>query len=422
MLTFFITLVLILGVNTMVWGLIGLGRVVAHRVRPLRIGRHNGERLQPSDVAVLIAAHNEELVVANTIKSALAQVPLGNVFVASDASVDETALIAASSGASVVELMPNRGKAGALVAAIAHFRLAENFKVVMLLDADTQLASNYMQTGLPFFDDPDVVVVAGRAATHTRPEAPTRVGRFLVAYRERFYVVVQVLLKYGQAARHVNVVSIVPGFASMYRSRILSQIDIGAPGLAIEDFNMTFEVHAKKLGRIAFHPEAAIAYTQDPDTVYDYIKQLRRWTLGFWQTLRRHGFRYGRFWGSLVLYVAELITSSILLVLLLPILLLSLASTLWVALTADQSSFIGSFSGFIPPQAVLIGVLLPDYLLTILAVVVTRRPRYLLLGLAFPLIRIVDAAICLASLPQAYFGRSTGTWKSPARRPVTQRT
>jgi biofilm PGA synthesis N-glycosyltransferase PgaC len=59
--------------------------------------------------------------------------------------------------------------------------------------------------------------------------------------------------------------------------------------------------------------------------------------------------------------------------------------------------------------------------LTILVVIVTRRPRYLVLGLGFPLIRIIDAAICLATLPQAFFGRSTGTWKSPVRRPVTQR-
>jgi cellulose synthase/poly-beta-1,6-N-acetylglucosamine synthase-like glycosyltransferase len=415
MLSFIVVLVLVLGINTMIWGLAGLTRVVIHWVHPPRAPQP-GQRLEPSDVAVLIAAHNEELVIANTIRSASALVPVGNIFVASDASTDATAVVARQIGANVVELVPNRGKAGALVAAIEHFRLAETFQVVMLLDADTQLAPDYMETGLPFFDDPEVVAVAGRAATIVEPPSPTRMGRFLVAYRERFYVVVQFLLKYGQAARGANVVSIVPGFASMYRSRILEHIDISAPGLAIEDFNMTFEVHAKKLGRIAFHPRAAIAYTQDPDTFRDYTKQLSRWALGFWQTLRRHGFRFGRFWGSLVLYVAELITSSVMLVLLVPVLLVSIGSSAWVSATADHVSPIAWFAGAIPPQAVLVGVLLPDYLLTVLVVIVTRRPSYLLLGLAFPLIRIIDAGICLRALPRAFFGRSTGTWKSPERR------
>ncbi|MBG6059204.1 biofilm PGA synthesis N-glycosyltransferase PgaC [Cryobacterium sp. MP_M5] len=426
MLSFLVVLILVMGVNTALWGSVGAARVVAHWARRLSAhgshsqlapGAHAGSRrLTPDDVAVLVAAHNEELVIANTIRSAAGIVPVRNIFISSDASSDATADIARECGANVVELLPNRGKAGALVAAIDHFHLADRFAVVMLLDADTQLAPDYMATGLPFFDDPEVVAVAGRAATVTSPPSPTRLGRFLVAYRERFYVVVQYLLKFGQAARPANVVSIVPGFASMYRSRILADIDICAPGLAIEDFNMTFEVHAKKLGRIAFHPRAAIAYTQDPDTLRDYTKQLRRWTLGFWQTVRRHGFRYGRFWGALALYVFELITSSIMMLLFIPLLMLSIGATVWEEVAADHTGVVASIATAIPPTAVFVGVLLPDYLLTVLVVIVTRRPRYLVLGFAFPLVRVVDAAICLWTLPQAFFGRSTGTWKSPARR------
>ena len=431
MLSLIVVLILVVGVNTALWGTVGLGRVVAQafRKRP-RSARHRlsqptagragtapAGRVTPNDVAVLIAAHNEELVIRNTIRSAARLVPVGNIFIASDASKDTTAAIAEESGANVVELLPNRGKAGALVAAITHFRLAERFEIVMLLDADTQLADDYMETGLPYFDDPGVVAVAGRAATVTDPPSPTRLGRFLVAYRERFYVVVQFLLKYGQAARFANVVSIVPGFASMYRSRILADIDISAPGLAIEDFNMTFEVHAKRLGRIAFHPLAAIAYTQDPDTFRDYTKQLRRWTLGFWQTVRRHGFRFGTFWGALALYVFELVTSSMMMLIFLPLLLFSLAASAWGEVSADPVWI--AVAQAIPPASIVIGVLVPDYLLTILVVVVTGRAHYLVLGVGFPLVRIVDAFICLRTIPQAFFGRSSGTWKSPERRSNT---
>ena len=423
MLTFILVLVMVLGVNTLLWGFTGAGRFAIRQLRKRREPHESGQ-VTVDDVAVLIAAHNEELVIANTIRSALSVgVPSDHIFVASDGSSDATAGIARDFGAQVLELDPNRGKAGALAAAIEHFRLADNFEVVLLLDADTRLAPDYMTTGLPLFDEQDVVAVAGRAATITEPESPTRVGRFLVAYRERFYVVVQYLLKNGQAARPANVVSIVPGFASMYRSRILGSIDICAPGLAIEDFNMTFEVHAKKLGRIAFHPRAAIAYTQDPDTYRDYTKQLHRWSLGFWQTVRRHGFHFRRFWGALVLFVFELLTSSIMLLATIPLLLASFAASAWIALSGDHSEVATSIVQLVPPTAVLLGVLIPDFMLTIFVAIVTRRPKYLLLGLGFPLMRIVDAAICLRTLPEAYLAKRSrqgnGTWKSPVRRTVS---
>lgn len=420
MLTFFIVLVMVIGVNTALWGLVGIGRVVTSGMR--RDVASVGECPTVNDVAVLIAAHNEEQVIAGTIKSALSLVPRGHVFVASDGSTDRTVTISRRHGARVVELDPNRGKAAALAAAIGHFSLARRFEVVLLLDADTRLAPDYMATGLPMFRDQGVVAVAGRATTITDPESPTRLGRFLVAYRERFYIVVQYILKFGQAARSANAVSIVPGFASMYRSRILDRIDICPPGLVIEDFNMTFEVHAKRLGRIAFHPRAAVAYTQDPDSFADYTKQLHRWSLGFWQTVRRHGMHFGRFWSALGLYVVELVSSSIMLLAVVPLLLVSFGASLWVELMADHTGVAAWFSGLVPPFAVLLGVIVPDYVLTIFAAAVTRRSRYLLVGFGFPIMRIVDAVICLRTLGKAYLGRSSGasggTWKSPVRRPA----
>jgi len=419
MLTFIIVLILVMGVNTTLWGLVGLVRVINQRMRR-GSPRTAVEQLEAGDIAVLIAAHNEELVIADTIRSAAALVPLENIFVASDASTDATARVAREHGINVVELTPNRGKAGALTAAIEHFQLTDSFQVVMLLDADTQLAPDYLDTGLPFFDDPQVVAVAGRATTIFKRESRSRLGQFIVAYRERFYVSIQYLLKLGQAARNVNVVSIVPGFASMYRTRILSDIDISAPGLAIEDFNMTFEVHAKRLGRIAFHPRAAVAYTQDPDTFQDYTRQLQRWTLGFWQTVRRHGFHMGAFWGALTLYIMELITSSIMMILFLPLLVLSGSATIWMEITDDRFGTAAAIVQTIPLWTVVLGVLLPDYLLTIFVVIVTRRARYLLLGFGFPFMRVVDAIICLGAIPQAFLGRSNGMWKSPVRRLVAR--
>jgi poly-beta-1,6-N-acetyl-D-glucosamine synthase len=449
----FVYVVLVLGVSTIFWSMVGLLRVVTHKSQdladwiggllarlPMRqrrmlaqgrgvaaaspeSGRRNDGPLHradscsvtPSRVAVLIAAHNEALVISDTIRTIAMLVPLRNIHIISDKSTDTTASIARAAGVNVLELDPNRGKAGALDEGIRHFKLCDRFDAVMLLDADTQPAADYLETGLPLFDDPDVVAVAGRAKSIMDPPPPTWFGRFLVYYRERLYIVVQLLLKYGQAARFANVVSIVPGFASMYRTSALRQINILAPGLVIEDFNMTFEIHAKRLGRIAFHPQAAIAYTQDPDTFQDYSKQVYRWILGFWQTVRRHKVRFSRFWLVMALYILEVLLSCMFFILLVPVFLLSIISALMVA-AGDHAPALIFLSGVLRPQDLLIGVFLPDFLLTLLAVISVRKPLYLLMAPFFPFLRIVDSVICIRALRPAFSSKSTGVWVSPQRR------
>ncbi|WP_066519639.1 glycosyltransferase family 2 protein [Curtobacterium ammoniigenes] len=416
MLAFCIALVLVLGVNTIVWTTVGLVRFIRAQ-GPRRIERAPDSSVAPTidQVAILVAAHNEALVIERTIRSAIEHVAPTQVFVVSDGSTDDTVAIARAAGAQVWDLHPNRGKAGAIAAAIEHFRIAERFEVLMLLDADTHLSPDYFTTGLREFDAPDIVAVAGRATTIVDPNASSLVGRLLVAYRERVYVAVQYLQKFGQASRHANVVAIVPGFASMYRTRVLKDIDITAEGLAIEDFNMTFEVHAKRLGRIAFRPGAAIAYTQDPDTLRDYAKQVRRWNLGFWQTLKRHRVGLTRFGAATSLFVAELLTSSLMMLAILPA--LAAAATAGVLIDLGVGGPLpGEILQFDPVLGIVIGVLLPDYVLTLLVAVVARRPIYIVFGVIFPLIRILDSYLCLRALLMAFRGTSSGVWHSPTRR------
>jgi len=418
MAAFVVTLIVVVGVNTLLWVSAGVVRVLAARVRS---GAPAGDARvpEPRDVAIVIAAHNEELVIEATIRSAARQVPAQNVFVACDGCTDRTVEIARACGATALDIRPNRGKAGAIRAIVEELQLARRFEVMLLLDADSQLHENYLRSGLPEFADPEVVAVAGRATTILDPPPPTLMGRILVAYRERLYLSVQYLQKFGQAARLLNAVSIVPGFASMYRTRVLADIDIDAPGLAIEDYNMTFEVHAKRLGRIAFRPDAAIALTQDPDNLTDYRKQMRRWSLGFWQTVRRHGVHAGRFWALLAISIAELVTSSVFMVLVVPIVLVSVAAAVLAASGVDGSGVSAGIAEVIPPIAVIAGVLVPDYLLSVLAAVLARRPGYLVLGVVFPVLRMLDAWLCLRAMFDAYLRRHTdGRWASPERRAV----
>ena len=406
---------LVLGVNTLFWGCVGLLRIILTPWRRASLACQR--RFGLDNVAILIPAHNEESVLLESLQAVAALLPIEQIYVVSDGSSDRTVAIAKKFGTHVLDLQPNQGKAGAIVAAIEKFGLAQLYAVMLLVDADTRLSPDYLVTGLPLFDDPKVIAVAGWARGLWDPPPRTLVGKFLVSYRSRLYAVTQILVKYGQAAKWANVVSIVPGFASMYRTDILHQIDITAPGMVIEDFNMTFEIHAKKLGRVAFRPHCAVAYTQDPDTVSDYLSQIRRWTLGYWQTVRRHGlFHVGKFWLALTLVILELVTSSITL-LCMPLVMAFAIYGHTLADTYGDPTILGhSVVATITPLNVALGFLLPDMFLTIFAAIALRRPNLLLLILLFPLMRFVEAFIALRCIPAAWLTTSTGQWVSPTRR------
>lgn len=413
-------LALVLGVNLMLWTLVGgfrfAGERLTGRVKP---ATSTGPRLVAADVAVLIPAHNEEAVIAATIKSVLRLVRARNVHVVADGCDDETTLIAQSSGVNVLQLRPGRGKAGGIEAAIEHFDIPGRFAVLLIVDADTELDQHYLERGLPLFDQPDVVAVAGYARSAWHPQELAPVGRFLVSYRTRLYAVMQ-WLKYGQTWRWTNVTAIVPGFASMYRTSILRAMDLNPPGLVIEDFNMTFEIHRKRLGKIAFRPSVH-ATTQDPDSFPDYYRQVLRWHLGFWQTVRRHGLWRSWFSAALALFLAEVLVASIAIVLL-GGLLLAMGSlilfgygTLAVAWLAGLFSLSGAY---LTLPTLLLFLFLPDYLLTCATAAAFRRPRLLLYGLGFLALRFVDATAALRAIPMAWRIRSEGRWDSPTRRPI----
>jgi poly-beta-1,6-N-acetyl-D-glucosamine synthase len=414
------------GLNLVLWSTVGVARFVSERrqsARPRSEADDVSEQaIGIEDVAVLIPAHDEARVIERTIQHITRLVPAANVYVISDGSTDETAVLARRAGVEVLEIPDASGKADALKTGIEHFDLRFRYSAILLLDADTRLDDKYFEVALPWFDDVEVCAVAGCASTVWRPKETSPVGTLLAAYRDRTYFVFQRFVKYGQCWKYANVAPIVPGFASLYRTSVLDKISIDEPGLIIEDFNMTFEVHHRKLGLIAFDPRAR-AYTLDPHRLPDYRRQVRRWSLGFWQTVRRHGVWAGKFWASLALMITELLTSSVALVAALGAFIVLVAHDLLGSTIAHVGALQGitdGVSSHLSYRVLVIGILLPDYLLTCVTAVMERRPRYLFLGLFFIPLRIVDAIAVLGALPKAWFVESTGRWTSPERQAVPQ--
>lgn len=418
MITGILLVVLVLGVNITFWGTIGLLRRVEEfvvRVWPTRWRprRTAGEpAIDPprlSEVAVLIAAHNEELVIGDSLRAICALVDPEQVYVVSDGSTDQTVTTARERGVNVIATATNIGKAGALREGIIRFELVRRYRVVMLLDADTRVDPGYFAAALPMFARPEVVAVAGCVRTILRGRGLGTVGQLLVCHRQRVYAITQRLLKVGQTWRRFNATHIVPGFASLYRTEVLPAIEMNPPGLVIEDFNMTFELYQKRLGKVAFTPHA-VAVTQDPDNLRDYVRQTKRWALGLWQTVRRHPPRWNLFTGMLVMLLLEQVVSSLMFV------LLPLVGFALLVATAVGGPWEVLTTSYVTPLTLLFAVVVPDLALTVVVAALERRPRVLLFAPFFLALRIIDAGIALYAIPAAWLTRSDGRWKSPLRR------
>jgi cellulose synthase/poly-beta-1,6-N-acetylglucosamine synthase-like glycosyltransferase len=220
-------------------------------------------------------------------------------------------------------------------------------------------------------------------------------------------------LRYAQTWRFTNMSTIIPGAMSTYRSSVLRQLEIDAPGLVIEDFNMTFELHHKKLGRIAYDTRAMVDSSQ-PLTIGDYVRQVKRWYLGWWQTIWRHGVWPSAFWLFMASFTFEMVIYG-LFVVTVPIIILVLAMNGWQTVSVPQ--FLGVLrQGTISFPDVLLGVFLADYLMTIVITLIERKPALLFYGLGFFLLRFLDALMFLLTIPLSFFTKSDGRWVHPERK------
>jgi poly-beta-1,6-N-acetyl-D-glucosamine synthase len=410
------------GFNFSFWGTVGLLRLIQEKfahipwsslssLKKNKKPPHKDQQpFTAKDVAAIVPAHNEELVIAKTITSLLPLVPWSNIFVISDGSVDKTAEIARSFHVNVLELSPSRGKAGALLAGIERFALGKRFEAVIFVDADTVLPTDYLDKALPFFADKEVVAIAGYARTIWDPTKQTFRQIYFIAHREIVYTLSQLLLKWGQSWKYANVTTIVPGFASIYRSSVLGKINLNPPGLVIEDFNMTFEVHHKRLGRIVHSPKVS-GYTQDPDNLHDYFRQVKRWDLGFWQTIRYHGLWPSKFSICLVFFVTEVLLSSIVLVFV-PLLFICLLAL--VLIPEINSQVIGWLEFVV--KIMIFSIWLPNVILSCIVGIIQRRPQYFLYAPFFIFLKFLDSVALINTLFKAFLTHSSGQWVSPSRR------
>lgn len=229
-------------------------------------------------LALLLPAHNEELILAATIRSAIAAgQKREDIYVVDDASTDQTQRVALKELPMTNVLTVTRsGKAMAVQQAIKRFDIEKRYVWLHVADADSVFCPDYFRIYRRKLHSKKYVVAVGFVQSMR--------GNWISTYRALSYSYGQHLIRRIQSL--FGMITVFPGPTTSFRTDIISKLDFITHSLT-EDFDLTLQVHRKKLGRIVFIPEA-ISYTQDPQTLRDFAKQTERWYRGYFQGILKY--------------------------------------------------------------------------------------------------------------------------------------
>jgi len=230
-------------------------------------------------ISVVVAAYNEEKVLAGTLRTLLATDYRGEieVVVVDDGSRDQTAAeverFAQSESRVRLLQQDNHGKARALQRGLAAARNA----IVVFIDADTQCQRDTLPRLLEPFVDERIGAVSGHA----------KVGNL------RTFIARCQALEYTcgfnldrRAYNRWECITVVPGAISAVRKDAINE----AGGLSLEtlaeDTDLTLSLHRHRQ-RMVYVPDA-IAWTEAPESMRTLARQRSRWAYGTLQCLWKH--------------------------------------------------------------------------------------------------------------------------------------
>ena len=257
-------------------------------------------------LTVVIAAHNEESAIVATIEKLLAQTDVEfDLIVVSNGSCDQTVAVvcetfqlapnagsddlteldleggvwqgSASHRAITLRQQEKKGKAAALNWAIQRARNP----VVVTLDADTHLRPGALQALSKAFANPETKAAGGFLYVRDADKAGWLVRFQFVEYLKAF------MWRLGFA--EANVCLQVSGAFAGFRRDALLELGLFDEVSLVEDYEIIFRLHAhyREQG-IPYHVgvvEEAIADTEVPYQITQFVRQRTRWFCGFLQTL-----------------------------------------------------------------------------------------------------------------------------------------
>jgi len=229
-------------------------------------------------VSVVIPAHNEEVAIEATVRSALAsEYPYIEVVVVDDGSTDRTAEILDSRfGADPrvrIHHQVNRGKPAALNQALSMCA----GEIVVTIDADTMVHPMAIGRLVRHFVDAGTGAVAGNVKVGNRT-------RWITRWQALEYITSQNMEK--RAFDLLNCITVVPGALGAWRAEAIRNVGGFAADTLAEDTDLTISLR-RRGWRISYDEEAE-AYTEAPESPGALIRQRFRWTYGTLQSVWKH--------------------------------------------------------------------------------------------------------------------------------------
>lgn len=234
-------------------------------------------------VSVVIAAYNEEPVIARTIRSILlSDYPLTEVLIVDDGSKDATMAevlqVAAEDPRVRLYAQPNGGKAVALNNGIS----AARGEIIVTLDADTIVMSDTISNLVRHFAVGKDVGRLGAVAGVVR--VGNRSKNLLTRWQALEYLTQIALDRAAQDA--LGAISIIPGACAAWRKSAIMAASGYSTSTLAEDCDLALTLH--ELGWRVTQDTKALALTEAPETVDDLLKQRSRWTYGTLQAMWKH--------------------------------------------------------------------------------------------------------------------------------------
>lgn len=164
---------------------------------------------------------------------------------------------------------PNGGKASALNFGISH----TDAEYVVCIDADTKLLPNAVSLMMRHFADEDAGAVAGNVKVGNEVN-------ILTHWQSIEYISSQNIDR--NAFAYFNGITVVPGAIGAFRKQAIEDAGGFTTDTLAEDCDLTIRI--LRCGYNIKNENKAIAYTEAPETLKQFMKQRFRWTFGVMQT------------------------------------------------------------------------------------------------------------------------------------------
>lgn len=268
-----------------VLGIIRLAFMVVMMIRQRRKERNfQYPELTEADyprVSIIVPAYNEEVNAVASLRNLLQQkYPNFNVIFVDDGSTDGTyqCVCEAFSNHPQVEIFthPNGGKASALNFGIEH----TDAEFVVCIDADTKLYPNALSLMIRHFmgeRGTKVGAVAGNVKVGNQCNVMTLWQAIEYTTSQNFD---------REAYANLNAITVVPGAIGMFRRQAIADAGGLTTDTLAEDCDLTIRI--LRAGYVIENENKAIAMTEAPEKVKQFIKQRTRWSFGIMQTFWKH--------------------------------------------------------------------------------------------------------------------------------------